>query len=107
MEGPQLVHQLVIVFGRHVAGAGNPGIEIGIGSVAELLEQIDFGLAQRADHRVGEAAHDEVHLARAAMPTAVEKTAPPRVKSSARTCASSHRFGQIHGPASSPDAPLI
>src|SRR5262249_10605103 len=89
----------VIVFRRHLAPAGDPGIEIGIGRIAQPLEQVELGLAQRADHRIGEASHDQIHLAGAAMPATVEKTAPPRVKPCARTCASSHCFDRSPGPA--------
>ena len=40
---------------------------------------------------VGEAAHDQIHFAHAAMPGAEQKLAPAHVQSLARTCRSGHR----------------
>lgn len=78
----------VVVRGRH--SARNPGIEHVVGNIAEPLEFIEFGGRQVRDRGICKPPHDQIHLAHAPMPRAVQQPPSAGIKSVARTCASCH-----------------
>ena len=98
----QPVKQRVVVLGRNRPVTGDPGIEIGLRRLGQAFEGIELGLRQRGDRRIGEAPHDQVHLAGATMPRAEQQSPPPLVQALARSRGSS----QLMPPnAESPDGP--
>lgn len=64
---------VVLVRCRH--RAHDPVIDIWLRRIEEFFERRDFPLAQPADLTVGEAAEQQIHFTRAAMPSAKQK--PP------------------------------
>ncbi len=71
--------------------AGDPRQQLGIGRIEQALEFVEFGLAHRRQIRVGETAHDEIHLAHSAPPGAKQHAPPPRVEPGARERVARHR----------------
>jgi hypothetical protein len=71
-------------------GAGQRGIEIGVGHVDQDLEIAQFIVAQIGDFGVREPAEDQVHLAGAAMPAAKQQPLAPVIEAVARSCRSRH-----------------
>ncbi len=80
----------VMVF-RNGGGVAQPGIEIAIGHLDQLFEVPKFRTVQRHDLRIGETAHDQVHLAGAAMPGAEQDAAAADIEVRAGTCRTAHR----------------
>src|SRR5262245_15459856 len=91
-EIAQATEQRGVVVGRDLRFAGNPGQQFRVGRLYQSLEFADFLLRQLLDRGIGEAAHDEVHLARAAMPGAEQKLAPALIQPLARPCGAAHQL---------------
>jgi len=58
----------VVVLGRRRRSTGDPIENIGIGAVEQRLIAVELGLVKPCQMRIGEAAEDQVALARPAMP---------------------------------------
>ena len=61
---------VVVVFAGRRGAAGHPIEDIGIGAVEQRLEAIELRLGKPGEMRIGEAAEDQVALARPTMPGA-------------------------------------
>src|SRR6185436_14190591 len=88
-----------VVLGRHIGDAGDPGQEIGLDRIEQMLVLVEFGVVERLDMLVGKAAHDQIRLAGAAMPGPEQQPPPARVEAGARSDASSHEFSNAESPA--------
>src|SRR5262245_9692388 len=91
-EIAQATEQRGVVVGRHVRFAGDPGQQVGVGRLYQSLELADLLLRQLLDRRIGEATHDEVHLARAAVPGPEQELAPALIQPLARPCRAAHQL---------------
>src|SRR6266511_2912515 len=91
MEVAQPPQKRRVVVCRHCVFAGNPGIEVRVGHLDEALVFRQLGIAQTVDPGVGKPAHDQVHLADAAMPGAKQQLAPPVIAPVRGFAASGHR----------------
>ncbi len=58
----------MVVFGGRRGAAGDPIEDVGVGAVEEGLVAVELRLVKSGEVSVGEAAEDQVALARAAMP---------------------------------------
>ena len=114
VEGNQCREHRGVIRRRRALGAGDPGVEVGIGRFDQPLEIVEACGVELVDMGIGEAADDEIHLAHAAPPGPEQKLAPPLVQPFARSLG--HRanpgslwaFGGAKAPtrpnAKSPDA---
>src|SRR5215813_11797218 len=84
---------------RNLGFAGNPGEQLPVGEVDKAFELVELGVIQNGDSTVGEAAHDQVHLAHAAVPGPEQELAAPDIQPIART------FGHAVSNAKNPDGP--
>src|SRR5262245_7825488 len=91
-EIAQAAEQRGVVVGRHLRFAGDPGQQVWVGRLYQSLELADFLLRQLLDRGIGEATHDEVHLARAAVPGPEQKLAPALIQPLARPCRAAHQL---------------
>ena len=57
-----------VVLGRDVGDAGDPGQQVGLDGLQQVLVLVELGVAEAGQMHVGEAAHDQVGLAGAAVP---------------------------------------
>src|SRR5439155_1580904 len=73
LEFTQPAQERPIVDRRDVSLARDPGKQLAVRNLDEALELGQLGLVKGVDGAVGEAAHDQVHLAHAAMPGAEQK----------------------------------
>ena len=88
----QLAEQRGVEIGRHVAVPPSPRPSRSrSGTSISRSNSSSFVLGQFRDRCVGEAAHDQVDLAHAAMPGAEQKLAPAHIQSLARSCTAGHR----------------
>src|SRR5262249_35765308 len=85
----------------HLRLAGDPGEQLAIRQLDQLLELGQLVRAEILDRDIGEAAHDQVHLPHAPMPGAEQELAPAHIQSVARTCRAGHRS---LGPRATPKA---
>ena len=67
-------------FARRLLAADDPGERLRVGDVEQPLELGKFVVAHRRQMRVGELAHDEIHLAHAAAPGAKQNPPPPLIE---------------------------
>src|SRR5262245_42412518 len=91
-EIAQATEQRGVVVGWHLRFAGNPGEQFRVGRLYQSLEFADFLLRQLVDCGIGEATHDEVHLARAAVPGSEQELAPALIQPLARPCGAAHQL---------------
>ena len=82
-----------------VSDARHPGQQVGLDRVEQMLVLVELGVAETLDMHVGEAAHDQVRLPRAAMPGPEQQPPPARVEAVARSGASGHEFSNAKNPA--------
>ena len=101
VEVAQPAEQRRVELGRDCDFPGHPGEQVAVGHLHQPLELVDFDFGQVRDRCVGKAAHDQVHLAHAAVPGAEQNLAATHVQSIARSCAAGHRCSN----AKSPDVP--
>jgi hypothetical protein len=73
-EGNEKAGYVVVVFGRRRGAAGDPIEDVGVGAVEQRLVAIELRLVKPGEMRVGEAAEDQVALARPAMPGTEQKS---------------------------------
>ena len=60
--------------------ADNPGERLRVGDVEETLELGKLVFVHRWQMRIGESAHDEIHLADAAAPGTKQNPSPPLIE---------------------------
>ena len=66
--GEEEAGHVVVVFGGRRGAAGDPIEDVGVGAVEEGLVAVEQRLVKPGEVSVGEAAEDQVALARAAVP---------------------------------------
>ena len=90
VEGAQAPEQRGIVIRRDLALPRDPAEQVAVRHLDETLELVEVGIPQGADLGIGEAAHDQVHLTRAAVPGPKQRPAPAMVEVGARARRAGH-----------------
>src|SRR5262245_58660478 len=73
MERAQPAEHHAVISVGNLTRAGHPGIDVRVGRVRQVFELGELDVAHVDNAGVGEAVHDQVHLAGAAMPRPVEQ----------------------------------
>ena len=81
-----------VVIERDILFPGDPGQEVPIQHVDQPLKLGQLRLGKPAERPVGEATHDQIRFAHAAVPSPEQQLATAQVQSIARTCCAGHRF---------------
>src|SRR5688572_16501727 len=92
---PQLAEQRRINVRWSLRLAHDPIEQIPVGHLDQPFERVEFRIRQPGESRIDEAAHQEVHLAGAAMPGAEQDLPPPDVEARAREGRAAHPAAPI------------
>ena len=63
----------MILLGRRKGAAGDPIEDVGVGAVEQRLVTVELRLVKPGEMRIGEAAEDQIALARPAVPGAEQQ----------------------------------
>ncbi len=88
----------------HRGLAGDPGQQLPVRHVDQLLELAELVVAEVDDRGIDEPAHDQVHLPHAAMPAAEQQLPPAHIQPFTRTRRTGHQ-SLANSNAKSPDWP--
>src|SRR5262249_48645855 len=88
-----------VVLSRHWRHARHPRQQIALDRLEQMLVLVEFGVVETLDMDVGEAAHDQIRLPRAAMPGPEQQTPPAGVEAVARSGAAGHELSNAKNPA--------
>src|SRR5262249_57038875 len=88
-RAPPSEHRAIVLC-RDLLLARDPGQQLIVRQLDEALAFVELGLGEPGDFRIGEPAHDQIHLAHAAMPRAEQQFAAAEVEPVARSRGSGH-----------------
>jgi hypothetical protein len=74
-EGLHFLQQRRLFFSWDILHSGQPREDKRVGKVEKMFELIEFRIAEMGKRRISETAHQKVHLARAAVPSAESNAA--------------------------------
>ena len=80
LRSAQASKERSVEFPRRMLAADDPGERLRVGDVEQTLELGKFVFAHRRQMRIGEAAHDQIHLAHAAAPGAKQNPPPALIE---------------------------